>query len=456
MVGAGTFERALRSGEVRSIKGRKNYAAVELDDVIPYLREADALCALGEYIEAEKIYSRLFVPELVAIMPDAPCHEVPTINYAHCLIALGKYSQAADALHCLDGARQKPAEYFVDLSLAQIKLRQFSAAAQTASEGLKIYPDDRDLLGNLLIAQINSGEFEAASATARVRLSRIRDVHSLHEVASLHTAFAVETGDKDWPLAARNLKHALALLREAEQLNPRYLPVRLQIPQVLYDLGAYAACSDEIGRVKDLGLHVSDRAALLNLQARCLDRVGAHKECWEFCDRWLHQKQPDSVSRAWIVELERIRAITIADGFCIGMMKDGKRVIAPMAAEFFARIATEAEFRQAIDFSYLARLHEWMEEMPQAFDVLNRGESLYPSYWEFSFNRADFALRLGDLESALRYAAQATELAPWRKPGWAVLAAALERFGRASEAREATNRAEEIVRVRLETAAEFD
>lgn len=456
IVGAGHFERALRSGEVSSVTARENYAVVELDDVIPYLREAEALCAVGEYSGAEKIYRSLFVPEMVSALPDAAQHEVITINYAHCLIGGGKYAQAAEALHCLDGARRKPAEYFVDLSLAQIKMRQFAAAAKTASEGLRLYPNDQDVLGNLLIAQINSGEFEAASATARIRLSRTRDVHSLQEVASLHFNFAVEISNKDWPLAARNLKYSLALLREAEQLNPRYLPVRLHTPKVLYELGAYTACSDEILRVKDLGLHVSDRVAQVCLQAKCLDRVGAHKECWEFCDRWLEQKLPDSVLRARIFELERIRAITIADGFCIGMMSDGKRVIAPVAAEFFARIVVDAEFRQPVDFSYLARLHEWMEETPQAFDALDRGESLYPDYWEFPFNRADFVLRSGHPESALRFAAHATELAPWRKPGWAVLAAALEKLGRVSEARQATKRAEEIATARRETAAEFD
>ena len=242
-----------------------------------------------------------------------------TVNYAHCLIAVGKYTQAAHALHCLDAARNKPAEYLVDPSLAQIRLHEFAAAAQTASEGLKFYPDHQDVLGNLLIAQINAGHLEAASDTARTRISRTRDVHSLHEVASLHGQFGAAIGDKDWPLAARNLRHSLALLREAEQLNPRYLPVRLQIPIVLYELGAYAACSDEIVSVKDLDLHVSDRLALVTLQAKCLNRTGAHKECWEFCDRWLQQKVPDSVSPHWMVELERLKAITMPTASALGL-----------------------------------------------------------------------------------------------------------------------------------------
>ena len=42
---------------------------VDLEDVFPYLREADALCVVGDYTETEKIYASLFTPELVTAHP---------------------------------------------------------------------------------------------------------------------------------------------------------------------------------------------------------------------------------------------------------------------------------------------------------------------------------------------------------------------------------------------------
>ena len=88
------------------------------------------------------------------------------------------------------------------------------------------YPDDQDLVGNLLTAQTAVGAFAEAAETAKIRLSHQRDVHSLHEVAALHCKYAESIRELDWPLAVKNLKYAVGLLREAKELNPRYLPAR--------------------------------------------------------------------------------------------------------------------------------------------------------------------------------------------------------------------------------------
>src|SRR5437667_9038869 len=68
------------------------------------------------------------------------------------------------------------------------------------------YPDDQDLIGNLLVAQTALEEFADAAETAKLRLARGRDVHSLHEVAALHCSYASKIRELDWPLAVKNLK----------------------------------------------------------------------------------------------------------------------------------------------------------------------------------------------------------------------------------------------------------
>jgi hypothetical protein len=107
-------------------------------------------------------------------------------------------------LHCLAGAKKKPAEYFVNLSNAEIKRSDFPAAATAANDGLRIYPGDLDLMGNLLTAQTAMKEFAQAAETARARLGLRRDVHSLHEVAALHCKYADNVRELDWPLAIKN------------------------------------------------------------------------------------------------------------------------------------------------------------------------------------------------------------------------------------------------------------
>ena len=459
MVGAGEYGRQVQSAVagIRNVAG--TYRVVEHSDIEWFLREGQALTAVGDYSKAAEIYGSLFVPEMVNAVPDYPHNQHVAINYANCLIMLGRADDAIKTLQCLAAAKEKPAEYFVNLSLAQIKRLDHRAAARTVAEGLRLYPGDQDLIGNLLTAQTATGAFADATETAKTRLAVKRDVHSLHEVAALHCKYADSVRTMDWPLAVKNLKYAVSLLREAKELNPRFLPVRLQLPIALEALTAYEQCSDEIGTTNDLPLHVSDRVFLAYLIARCLDGVGAHERCWEFCDGWLKRiaevSATNPVPRHNEVSLERVRAVTIADGFCIGKMKDGQRVIAPVAAEFFAHIVRDAELREAGDFCYLARLHEWMEEYEEAHVVLVEAESLYPEFWEIPFNRAAFRMRAGDNSGAVNSADRAAQLAPWKAQSWRLLANALAGIGKVTEAESASRRAEEVQRVRDEIADEI-
>jgi tetratricopeptide (TPR) repeat protein len=325
---------------------------------------------------------------------------------------------------------------------------------------LRFYPGDQDLIGNLLTAQTATGAFADATETAKTRLAVKRDVHSLHEVAALHCKYADSVRTMDWPLAVKNLKYAVSLLREAKELNPRFLPVRLQLPIALEALTAYAQCSDEIGTTNELPLHVSDRVFLAYLIARCLDGLNAHQQCCDFCDGWLKRiaevQATNPVPRHNVVSLERVRAVTIADGYCIGHMQEGKRVMVREAYEFFAHIVHDTELREPGDFCYLARLHEWIEEYDEAYTVLAEGESLSPGYWEFAFNRAAFRARAGDYRSAVGYAERAAQLAPWNAQSWLLLAKTLGGVGNVTEAERANTRAAEVRRVRDELAGEIE
>ena len=461
MVGAGEYRDQVRSGRRTGIRNQAGtYGVVELSEIEQFLREAQALTAVWDYSRAAEIYGSLFVPEMVAAVPDYSYNQHVTIGYANCLIALGRVEEAIKTLDCLAAAKEKPAEYFVNLSLAQIRRSDHRAAASTAVDGLRLYPDDEDLVGNLLVAQTAMGAFLQAAETAKIRLAHRRDVHELREVAALHCKYAGSIRELDWPLAVKHLKYAVGLLREAKDLNPRYLPVRLQLPVALEAMTAYAQCSTEIIAAENLPLHVSDRAFLAYLFARCLDRVNDHKGCWKFCDDWLKRiaevQATNPVPRHNTVRLERVRAATIADGFCIGKVKDGQRVIAPLAAEFFAHIVRDEERRESGDFCYLARLHEWMEEYEEAEAVLTQAQSLYPEHWEIPFQRAAFRDRAGDYSGAIDSAEQAVEFAPWRPQTWRLLGKILGCLGKVGKAESATKRAEEVQRVRIELAEEID
>ena len=459
MVGARTYDDYLELN-----KGTRNATGtrylVEGSEIEQFMREADALLAVGDYKKAEKILESLFVPEMVTKVPDYPYNQAVAIGYAYCLMKLGRADEAIKALECLSVAKRKPAEYFVNLSLALIRQSDHRAAASTALAGLRVYPDDQDLIGNLLVAQTAIGEFEAATETAKIRLKHKRDVHSLHEVGALYCKYADSIRELNWPMAVKNLKSAVGLLGEAKDLNPRYLPARVQLAIALEAITAYVQCSAEIKATYDMPLHDSDRIFLAYLKACCFNGVNDHKSCLKFCDDWLKRisevQETNPAARHNIVRLERVRAATIADGFCIGRTTtNGERVIVPDVAEFFTQIVHDEQMRKPEDFCYLARFHEWTEKYEEAEAALTQGQGLYPEYWEIPFQRAAFQVRAGSYSSAADSAEHATQLAPWKTQTWRLLGKVYNGLGRSGQAKIAEDRAKEIQRVREQLAGEI-
>lgn len=451
MVGSSTYVDYLESGKGKGNGG--THLISEYSEIEPFIREAQALTSVGDYSKAAQIFGSLFVPEMVTAVPDFALNQHVTIGYALCLTELGRPEEAIRVLRCLSASELKPAGYFIELSNALAGMGDHRRATSTAEEGLGLFPGDRDLVGNLLISQTAMREFAQAAETAKIRLKYTRDVHSLHEVANLHCKYADSLLELDWPLAVKNLKYAVGLLREAKELNPRYLPVRIQLPIALEAMTAYDQCSAEIVAAKEMPLHVSDRVFLAYLFARCLDRINDHKSCLKFCDDWLKRiaeiQATNPIPRHNIVSLERVRAVTIADGFCIGRMTDdGERVIVPGVADFFAQIVRDEQMRVPGDFCYLARFHEWMQEYEEAETVLTQAQSLYPEYWEIPFQRAVFRFRAEDYGSALAFAEEATQLAPWRSQTWNLLGNVHDGLGRSGPAEAAKDRAKEVQRLR--------
>lgn len=138
------------------------------------------------------------------------------------------------------------------------------------------------------------------------------------------------------------------------------------------------------------------------------------------------------------------------------MTDDGARVIVPDVGKFFAAIVHDEASRQAGDFCYLARLHEWMQEFEDAEAVLIEAQSLYPRYWEIPFQRAAFRDRAKDHQGALFSAEQATEFAPWKRQTWWLLGEIHDRLGNTGQAAIAKKRSDEIQQVRDQLAAEID
>lgn len=329
----------------------------------------------------------------------------------------------------------------MNLSLALIHGGQAVRAEKTAKEGLLAYPDHADLLGNLLIAQQHQGELPEALGTASRLLELRRDVHSLEEVAALQAGIGRELVERDYSAAAAYFWDALKLLQEAKERNPRFQTARVSLVATLIELGLVDEAMAEIEELRQLEVDRYLVPALTWHGARCLDLAAEHRACKDFCDKWLEALPGD-------VNLQRIRAETIVDGFCIGHERNGERIVERSSLEFFESIVQDTERRRPTDYSYLARLKEWMGDLSAARRLLTEAAEPWPEFWGAPYDFALLELRAGNHRLAEQLARDAIRLAPWRPQPWRAIAQVLERMGRASEAGAATRRAEEIGRHR--------
>jgi tetratricopeptide (TPR) repeat protein len=349
-------------------------------------------------------------------------------------------------IESVQGAQKKPVEYYVNLSLAHLHAGNIRSAERVALEGVERYGRDRDLLGNLTIAYQLQAKWPEAAQTAKERLALGRDLLALEVAGALMARIGDEQIDRNWPAATDYLRQGVKLCREALAINPRWAPARHNLAQALISLERYDEAFKELAVMSESPLHRSLREAVAVLMAKCLDRVAAHKECVETCDRWLEEFPGN-------VHLKRIRSETIVDGFCIGREVGSERVVEPTSLEFFERIVLDEENRRASDFAYLARLREWMGDVALAMRLLEDGRGLWPDYWEFPFDTGTFLWRLKDFESGLVQAQEAARLAPMRSQPWTLKEMLCRACGHDAEAEAAKRRAEEVTHERRRLAS---
>jgi tetratricopeptide (TPR) repeat protein len=418
----------------------KQYSVVKYRDLEPFLREARVLSGVGEWKKASEIYARLFVPELIRSLPDEPFYQQITVNYANCLTNLSRPKEATAVLRTISSANSKPAEYFVNLSLALLQLGAAADAEQIAREGLTHFPADTGILGNLTIGLCGQEKYEEAKPIAETCLALSRDVHSLEQLAQIEMSVGKQKQATDWPKAVEHFARATVLLNETKDRNPRYLPTRFNLARTLLWLGNATEAMQELEEISGVGLNRAWAEPWARTMAECLQAQGS-SQCWKFCDKWL-KEFPDNIN------LQRARAEAMME-LCIDHLVQGRRGIEPDCIEFFTAIIQDTKNRQLTDFVNFARVAEWAVEEPHiAYGLLDEAEKVQPGSWQVAFYRAHFLHRSEQDKSALDYAQRACSKAPWRAECWNLISVIQRVLGLSKEAIQSEARARQVCAVR--------
>lgn len=405
-IGRSEFTRRLPSLVVFNERG---FGVVESATIEPYLAEAVALMALGSYAQAAKVLAPFYIADMCRGSKAWHFGHSLALNYAMCLSATNvDQSTARAVIATIAEAEPKPVQYFINFSLVLLRQIDFAQAEAVAAAGLALYPDDGDLLGNLLIAETHQDKLSDALWTAQRRLAVGRTNAALHETAQLLIALGDEVLE-DWPRATRYFQEAVHLSTEARDLNPRYPYARYTRARALRKLFYFAEANDEVVELAETATSQELRELCVPLRAELLLDVKALDTCLAFCAQWIpHLTAP--VAR---IQVRRIRAKLIADFQMIGHEQDGARLIVAEAVDFF-REQVCADDASAEDLLYHARIEEWLGRAEDAFRVLDRILQRHPQYWKQYCSRAEFLARRGNGREALASVQNAIKLAPYR------------------------------------------
>lgn len=439
-IGGGELDDKLKE-KLKEGKHFENHGrgVIEINEIHPYLKEAENLMALGEYEKAKNIYKRFFIRDIFKEFPDLPIHQQICVNYALSLKYIGEINKSIFVLRTLDNSEYKPASYYLNLSLLYLIKRDNITAEKLCREGYKKYPNDSDILGNLTISLTSQEKLEEALQTATKRLTISRNVNSLEEIASVLNRIGDNRKNLEFPKAIENYKKAISYLQEAVKLNPNFESARLSIANTLYKLKKYGDSSKEAVHVcNNTQNRTFFEIGLFNV-ARNMHWTSEYESNVEFCNKWL-KSYPESIL------LKRILSQTLFDGYVYGKVENGKRVTEQLILDFFTSIIEDEENRLPSDFVSLARYLEWIggdENLELSISILKQGIALYPDYWKLDFTLGATYLNYHYPEDELKVAINANKKAPWRETTYYLLSAIYKVKGDTEKAAQYTKQGDE-------------
>ena len=403
-----------------SVKG-KGVVLLNLNDIKPYLKEAENLINLERYTEAEVLLRPAYVPDLITGSTTWHLGHTFAVNYAYCLQNIkNKLDEALEIYLSLNPLQEKPAVFYVNYSHALNQGDKNVDAKKVCERGLTHFPEDFDILGNYTISLIGCGEIKEAQTVAMRRLEMRRDVHSIEEAASVLGIQRNLLRNHNLPQAISLAEKQYSLIEEGLVLNPRFPSLRISEIQFLRFAQAQGKFLDACQEVMDdKQIPTTYRQfALLEM----IEEIGESphfKTALEMIDKTVNV---DSFSTDFETTVQERLFFTqwkiYADKYMIGKDdQSGTRILIQEVIDYF--LAKKGEI-----YPYpvmTARVLEWMGQVAEAEDLLRGAISRSKDIWDARKELALLLQREDRMTEALSEANSLVEFAPWRAESYDVL-----------------------------------
>jgi hypothetical protein len=411
------------------------FAMVEFDDIAPFIEEARNLMELSRYSEAEQILRPHFIPGAIGHVDDWFLHHGAALNYAFCLTKIGNYKDAEKIFLRLNQNKKKPSEFYVNYTFVLLNAKKWQEASEACNRGLKHFPNDPDIQGNLTIALGNIGDLDRAKESAIKRLKIRRDIHSIEEAANVLYRLARSKRDVDLPKAISLAKDEGKLIIEGLAINPRHYPLHIQEIQLrrfAYDEERVLTLCQKM--IDSDACPVNYRQIAFAEMVEVLAEGKFFKNALEMI-----QKIGDNISERILSVKMRI----LARHYTIGKENaKGERVLIPEVRDFFLGAEPNSTERYPV---IVAELVEWLNnDRVTAIEIIKKHLSMVPTDWDGIRTMALIYLRMGKHERALHFAKILAESAPWRAESYDWLSYVAQQIKRDDIASQAKQKGNEV------------
>ena len=417
------------------VKG-KGVVILDFDDIAPYLEEASNLIALGRYKEAETLLRPHYIAELIEGSTGWHFGHSCAETYAFCLQHISdRLDEALDIYAVLGPVQEKPAEFYVNYSLALLRASKWTDAKKVCQRGLVHFPGDLDLLGNYTTSLLNCGDIEEAQVVAMRRLAMRRDVHSIEETVGVLRVQRDHLRNRDLPKAISLAETEYNLIKEGLTLNPRFPSLRLTEIQFLRFAHASAKALDACQTViNDEQIPVTYRQLAFLEMVEEIGESEHFKTALELIDKFASENLPATVQE----KLFFIKLKICADRYMIGRDdQSGKRIVIREVTDYFLE-KNEGEYPYPF---MTARVLEWIGHVDEAEALLRDAISDSEDSWNSRRELAFLLQRAGRFKEAVSEANSLAEEAPWRAESYDALSFVADKAGDAKLASEAKKKA---------------
>ncbi|MDR1847072.1 MAG: protein kinase [Bacteroidales bacterium] len=445
IIGENEFVQEIKEQKIKAVYSQDGkHAIIEQEDLQPYINEAVNLMTLGEYEKAKNIFKKFFVVDLFTKTPDDKFTQMIVINYAQTLRYLNEIDNAISVIKIIENAEDKPAEYYVNLSLYYLLKNENEKAEKICRDGLIKYSDDADLLGNQTIALINQNKLKEAIESATQRLKVSRDVHSLEEAAGVLYQLAETQQITNFPEAIKNYTAALSLLQEAKELNPHFWSARYSIVNILFKLKKYGESSAEGAEISRIQKGTTEINAFY--MSRNLLMTGAFDSSKDFSLKWL-QQFPNSTL------LKRVLSEAIIDGLYENRLSQfpDYQTIFDLCMNFLIKVVDDKKNRLSSDFKFLSKGYALIRnDYQSAFDTIEKGIREFPKDFSLNFWKSSMLYKFQEYELSLQEALKAKDKATWEESPLNLISIIYLKIGDAAKAERYKQEYEKIKGIKKE------